>query len=137
MPDIRAIHLAKLSALLPNFANYWRENASMNGSDTDEHTLSGVFMDASQFVGDQLQEGNAFDLPGALHYIESVLETGTKEEQDAAATCFLEYLMNITPTKIGPNLWIPLLGTKSREFCRAWDEWTGYRTEYLHANPTR
>jgi hypothetical protein len=109
-------------------------HASLNGSDIDEHTLSSVFSDASHVVAERFIAGDASDVPKIFPYVESVLESGTQEEQDAAATCFLENLMNRTPTKIEPKLWIPSLGPKSRLFCRAWDEFTGIRTQYLHDN---
>ena len=46
-------------------------------------------------------------------------------------TCFLENLMNRTPSKIDPKTFVPLLGQRSREYCKAWDEFCGTRTDGL------
>lgn len=56
---------------------------------------------------------------------------GDEDVQTAAATCFLENLMNRTPELIDPQRFVPLLGHESKEYCRAWDEFCGVRTEGL------
>ncbi len=132
MSDLRAIQLASLSALLPGFAAYWESNAYYNGSDVNEHTLWDVYSDASTVAKELLSSGNTESISKLLNYVETVMQSGTPDERDAAATCFLENILNVTPTDIDPKTWIPLLGSESRAFCRAWDTFTGCRTEYLH-----
>lgn len=131
MPDPRATHLASLSALLPGFAAYWESNAYYNGSDVNEHTLCGIYWDASTVAKSLLSVGKTESFGKLLDYVETVMQSGTQNERDAAATCFLENLLNVTPTDIDPKTWIPLLGPESRLFCRAWDTFTGCRTECL------
>jgi len=135
MSDSRATHLASLSAVLPGFAAYWESHAYYNGSDVNEHTLCGIYSDASKVAKDLLSSGTTECIRKLLDYIETVMQSGTQNERDAAATCFLENLLNVTPTDIDPKTWIPLLGTESRLFCRAWDTFTGCQTEYLHEDP--
>ena len=51
---------------------------------------------------------------------------------NAACTCFLESLINRASWGGIPyNRFVPYLGEKSREFCRAWDEFTGVKTPGL------
>jgi hypothetical protein len=132
MSDLRTKHLKQLTGFIPEFAHYWEKNSWLNGSDLGEYTLSDVYLDASHFVGDRLQVGEVSGVPEILGYVEFILESGSEKEKAAAATCFLENLMNITPSRINPKLWIPLLGEKSRKYCHYWDKWTGCRTEYLY-----
>ena len=76
--------------------------------------------------------GPAPDLSAVFEYVESKLDDEDSEISNAATTCFLENLMNRVPETIAPAALVPLPGPKSREFCRAWDEWCGARTEGLH-----
>jgi hypothetical protein len=132
MSDPRAKHLASLSALLPGFAAYWKSSAYYNGSDCEEHTVHSVFSEASTVAIDLLSAGNAENIRDLLEYIEGVMQSDAQDERDAAATCFLENILNVTPARIEAKVWIPYLGAESRAFCRAWDDFTGCRTEYLH-----
>ena len=132
MPDSKANHLAALSGILPGFAAYWESDVDFNEGDFDEHTLCGIFWSASRVTQDLLSAGNTESVRNVLDYIEGVMQTGASDEGDAAVTCFLENLLNVTPTEIEPKTWIPHLGSDSRAFCRAWDDFTGCRTEYLH-----
>jgi len=133
MSDSRATQLASLSTLLPGFAAYWESHVYYNGNDRDEHTLCSIFSDASTVAKELLSAGNTACIGELLDYIEMIMQSGTQNERDAAATCFLENILNATPTAIDPKNWIPLLGPESRSFCRAWNAFTGCRTEYLHA----
>ncbi|MBA2367846.1 MAG: hypothetical protein H0V82_02340 [Candidatus Protochlamydia sp.] len=64
-------------------------------------------------------------------YAEHLLTKGDEDVQNAVCTCFLENLLNVTPEQINPKNYIGFLGTKSKEYCRAWDEFTGIKTEGL------
>lgn len=51
---------------------------------------------------------------------------------NAACTCFLENLLNIASSnEIDYSRFIPYLGEKSKEYCRAWDEFTGVKSPGL------
>lgn len=55
----------------------------------------------------------------------------SKEIKDAVTTCFLESLLNAPPENISCN-WTQYLGDKSRDFCRAMDDFHGVRTVGLY-----
>ena len=65
--------------------------------------------------------------------IEFFLNEGDQDVQGAAATCFLENLINYTSAgTLAPEKLIPyLVGKKSIEYCKAWDEFTGVKTPGL------
>ena len=51
---------------------------------------------------------------------------------NAICTCFLENLLNIAShNSISYARFIPYLGEKSKEYCRAWDEFTGVKSPGL------
>ncbi len=64
-------------------------------------------------------------------YIEFLLVNGDEDVQTVVATCFLENILNVTPEQIDPKRFVAYLGIESRKYCRAWDEFTGVKTEGL------
>lgn len=66
-----------------------------------------------------------------FNYMEYLLINGDEDVQTVVATCFLESILNVTPTKIDPKRFVDYLGIESRKHCRAWDEFTGVKTEGL------
>ena len=63
--------------------------------------------------------------------VERVLDSGVEPLATAVATCFLENLLNATPSGIEAIDYVWALGPKSREYCKAWDEFTGVATPGL------
>ena len=65
--------------------------------------------------------------------IEFFMTEGDQDVQGAVATCFLENLINYTSAgTLAPEKLIPyLVGKKSIEYCKAWDEFTGVKTPGL------
>lgn len=58
--------------------------------------------------------------------------TEEKDLDASACSCFLENLINRASAKrISYERFIPYLGEKSREYCRAWDEFTGVKSPGL------
>jgi hypothetical protein len=70
------------------------------------------------------------ELKEIFNYIEYLLQFGDDEVKNAAATCFLETISNQVPD-IKPSNFVPLLGKESKEYLKAWDEFTGVKTEGL------
>jgi hypothetical protein len=122
----------ELLALRPDFRPWWDDERDLWSHNEGECTTHGVFSAFSHFVADRLSRGPAPELSPVFEYVESKLDDEDSEVSNAATTCFLENLMNRVPELIAPSSLVPLLGPKSREFCRAWDEWCGVRTEGLH-----
>lgn len=96
-------------------------------------SVCGVMNEFSYYVKELLmtKQQNIPLIKDVCNYIEYLLRHGDEDVQNAAATCFLENLMNITPEQIDPKHYIPYLGPLSKEYCRAWDEFTGIKTKGL------
>ena len=64
--------------------------------------------------------------------IEFFISGGNQSVQNAAATCFLENLINATSWgTLKPETFLCYLGPESKKYCKAWDEFTGVKTEGL------
>lgn len=88
----------------------------------------------SDYVHQSILENNPIPLPEIFQLIERLMQEGDEEVKTAAATCFLENLQNMeTPSAS----WVPLLGAASREYCQAWDEFTGVATPGLWPEGTQ
>lgn len=123
---------AELLALRPDFRKWWDDERELWSNDDGEFTTHGVFAVFSHFVADRLSRGPAPELADVFAYVESKLDDKDSEVSNAASTCFLENLIFRVPKIIAPAALIPLLGPKSRRFCRKIDEWSGVQTEGLH-----
>jgi hypothetical protein len=122
---------AELTSLCPDFAAAWEDERELWTADDGSFTVHGVFAVFSHYVADRLIRGADPALKKVFDYVESKLTGDDSVVDNAACTCFLENLMNRVPETIPPSQLVPLLGPKSREFCRAWDEWCGMKTEGL------
>jgi hypothetical protein len=66
-----------------------------------------------------------------------LLNEGDQAVRDAAATCFLENLINYTSSDdiprifLDPFSFVHYLGPKSKAYCRAWYEFTKIKTPGL------
>jgi hypothetical protein len=59
-------------------------------------------------------------------------KTAERDFDDAICACFLENLLNrASGGMIMYSRFIPYLGEKSKEYCRAWDEFTGIKSPGL------
>lgn len=56
---------------------------------------------------------------------------GMNQFKNGIATVFFEYLMAKDPTEIKFKTFSQYLGKESLDYCRAWDKFTGVRTEGL------
>ena len=122
---------AELVALCPDFAAVWDDECDLWTSDDGSFTVHGVFGVFSHYIADRLTRRADPELRKVFEYVESKLADDDSEVGNAACTCFLENLMNRVPETIPPRHIVPLLGPKSRQFCRAWDQWCGMKTKGL------
>lgn len=93
----------------------------------------------SHFISDSLNN-NVYHLnfEKVFNFIEFLMIEGDNEVKNAAATQFLENLINRTSSgELDPKKFVHLLGPKSREYCKAWDEFTDVKTEGLWDDPTQ
>jgi hypothetical protein len=78
------------------------------------------------------EETSVEEFEDIFNVVEHLLvASDSKEIKDAVATCFLESLLNEPPENISCN-WTQYLGDKSRDFCRAMDDFHGVRTAGLY-----
>lgn len=106
------------------YLDFWRSE-KMRGLCND----LGAFSD---YVRDLLQKKEVEDLKEIFDLIEWLLLNGTDEVKDAITTGFLENLLNYCSYgSISPKSFVYLLGSESRKYCKAWDEFTGIKTEGL------
>jgi len=64
--------------------------------------------------------------------IEFFMIEGNDGVKGAAASCFLENLINYTSWgSLKPETFLCYLGKESKKYCKAWDEFTGVKTEGL------
>jgi hypothetical protein len=118
--------------LCPQFELTWADEQYLWINDEGKFTFCGVFSAFSHYVATVLMsnEPSRQELAAVFQYIEKRMHDN-EDIRTAAATCFLENLMNRTPERIDPKRFVPLLGEESRDYCRAWDEFCDVRTEGL------
>lgn len=117
----------QFSSLVPEFNSYWdSENCYINhGADS---TVHGVFIAFGHLVCKKLEDNSLDNASAIFAFIEKAIMNGGASA-NAACTCFLESVLNRTPATIKPELFVSLLGEKSKEYCKAWNEFTGVSVE--------
>lgn len=132
-----------ISEKFPGFAPIWNSYKLEYEIETEEicgitpfwgdTSFAGGMNKFSDYVIDLLvkKQQNPSLIKEIFNYIEFLLVNGDEDVQNIASTCFLENILNVTPTQIDPKHYVGYLGVESRKFCRAWDEFTGVKTEGL------
>ncbi len=112
---------------VPGFRDAWQRHL-----DYWEGEPAGLCNDMtafSRYVSDLIAQGNTHDLPAIFNLIEKLMVEGDEQVKDAAATCFIENLLNRASSgAIDARTFAPLLGKESLAYARAWDEFSGART---------
>ena len=116
---------------IPSFAPRWHAYLEYW-----EDSTPGLCSDVSEFshyVIDLIKENEKpKNLANVFYLIESLLVDGDNEVKNAAATCFLENLLNVSSEeKIEAKQFVPFLGKESRVYCKSWDTFTGVHTDGL------
>jgi hypothetical protein len=111
----------------PGFSEAWRRHRA---SWADEE--AGLCNDVAAFgdyIEQQIAGGHLNDVPEIIMFLEALLVDGDDDVQTAVTTCCLENLLNyVSAGRIPAQSFTHLLGPKSREYCRAWDTFTGVQT---------
>ncbi len=115
---------------VPGFQGRW--DAHLSYWDGEDAGLCNHIAEFSRYVGDLITENQVEQTKPIFRMIEHLMLHGDVTVKDAVATCFLENLINRTSTGDIPAAnFVHLLGPESRAYCRAWDEFTGVKTEGL------
>jgi hypothetical protein len=119
----------------PEFvASYeWEEHLLFWKDSEEKYNLCGIFSTFSSFTKRLLNtEPTPPFLVKIFNFIETMMREGDQLVGDCAATCFLENLINLVGHgSVQASTFIPLLGPESREYCKAWDKFTGVQTPGL------
>ncbi len=136
--------------LIGSIKSFKNSNSLVEAIDTYNNngkiSISAIFNGLTNFVIDELvpsseliteQEIEIYRLIEDIRVTYSNYPKGTEEfdYDNAACTCFLENLLNAAGYK-NTNYYrfIPHLGTLSKEYCKAWDKFTGVRSPILWTN---
>lgn len=120
----------------PDFlkSEYWRKY------EPDRHIYSGKpHMDFSiftDFIAEKIKNKEIASLRKIFEFLERCVASDDKDLGEAATTCCLENLINFSSSSdvdfyVDPKIFVPLLGPKSKEYCKAWDEFTKVKTPGL------
>lgn len=148
--------MQKKMAKITDSMNFWKELAFLKSNFTEakltelenkisndkicgitpfwgDTSFAGGMREFSDYVVDLLiqNDQNSTLIREIFTYIEFLIINGDEDVKDVVTTCFLENILNLTPRKIDPKRYVTYLGSESREYCRAWDKFTGVKTEGL------
>jgi hypothetical protein len=115
---------------VPDFSDRWQ--AHLDHWDGED---AGPCNDMATFAGyvvEVLQNKRQENLEAVFGLIEKLMVEGDDTVRDVTATCFIETLQNYASgSKIDSRDFVPYLGSESRAYAKAWDEFTGVKTEGL------
>lgn len=123
--------------LEPDFLEPLEELKNSWSLDKSKLTIGIQFIEFSDFVSGKFRNGSYPNAKKIFDSMEFLLEDQNSDEkvQTLVTTCFLENMQNQSSNgAFSPSLFVPLLGPKSREYCKAWDEFTGVATPGLWSN---
>lgn len=111
----------------PGFKEEWsRHLAFWEG---EEAGLCNDISAFSRYVVKVIQEKDSVQLQDIFDVVEHCVCSEDQALKMAFTTCFLENLLNyFSSGEIDVSVFVPFLGEQSREFCKAWDDFTGVKT---------
>ncbi len=111
-------------AEIPGYRTSWDEHMLWWGDDTP--SLGNNMASFSQYVAGIIISDMHEELDAVFRLIEKMVAEGTTEVRTAATTNCLENIINSSSQgKFSPATFIGYLGKESKEFCDAWDRFTG------------
>ncbi len=113
----------------PNFSPYWKVYCEEEGESSG--LIFDVMMCFGDYIIDLIKINNIDELKNVFNFVEYLICHGDESVQTAMTTGLLEGLLNISPKKIKFKVICPYLGKESKEYCRAWDEFCGLKTDGL------
>jgi hypothetical protein len=112
----------------PGFQSQWQKHLEYWGD--EEPGLCNDLSEFSDYVSDLIVSEDDKKLNDIFRLIEKFMIEGEHSVKEAVATCFLENLVNALPSN-STESFVKFLGSESRAYCVAWDEFTGVKTEGL------
>lgn len=121
-----------LMDLYPEFALIVQEEKQFYKDFNHDYTEHSFFRALTIFTKNLIKNKKSKDIKKLMEIAEILLEHGSVDVQNAVATCYIENLVNAASNDEGKivkyETFVPYLGPKAKEYCRAWDEFTGCKT---------
>lgn len=115
---------------VPEFYPTWQ--AHLEYWKDDKAGLSLDLAEFAHYLIDNIESLSSGKRESIFLLVEACLSDGDDAVKNGIATCFLEDLLNaVSAERIEPSSFVKFLGVESREFCKAWDEFTGDNTPGL------
>lgn len=122
----RCIELMKEK--FPKFPTYWEAYIRDFGSDLG---LTIQMLPFCEYAIDVIKSDDEIEIKKIFNLVEFLLCNGDESVKNAITTSFLEYLMSKDPDEIKFSKFVKSLGENAIGYCRAWDKFTGVKTEGL------
>jgi hypothetical protein len=115
----------------PKFLAYWEAYIRDFGS---EDGICVQMMPFGEYTIDVMKSADEAEMKKIFDFVEYLLIHGNESVQNAMTTGYLEYVMSQDPDEAKFSICVKFLGANSIAYCKAWDEFTGCRTEGLWEN---
>jgi len=126
--------IAELVAAEPRFIHHLRKDVNHWLQDDGEISPCMLFSSLTNFVLEDIAADHCYNYRKIFALVENYVACGEEVLRNAASTCFIENLQNVS-AKIDPELWVHYLGDESRKFAQSWDRFTGVKTQGLYDGP--
>lgn len=115
----------------PKFIAYWESYISEWGLDEG---LTIQMLPFSDYAIDVIKSNDENEIKRVFDFVEFLLCNGDESVTYAITTSFLEYLLSHDPDEIQFSKFSRYLGENTVNYCKAWDKFTGIKTEGLWDN---
>lgn len=123
--------IALFKEKFPGFIPYWNAHVAWWDDDITKIGLHSHMSSVTDYAIDLVNSNDQETTRLFFEFIEYLQDAGDEDVQTAICTSLLENLQNAGPEKVQFPTFVHLLGPQSIEYCKAWDTFTGVRTEGL------
>ncbi len=123
--------IGKLIKTYPDFYEPVAKNAENWIADDGKVLWTVLFGSLASFIKQKMCSGEFDGVEGVFHLIEDMVQSKCEPVATAATTGFLECLVNSITEDFPAKVFVGLLGPKSKEYIKAWDKFTGVKTDGL------
>ena len=120
----KCIELIKES--FEQFSSYWESYVQDFGADLG---ITIQMLPFCEYAIDTIKSGDEVRIKKIFDFVEFLLCNGNESVQNAVTTAFLEYLISKDPDEIQFTKFAKYLGENTIGYCRAWDGFTGVKTD--------
>lgn len=118
-----------LKEKFPKFSPHWEAHIAYWADDAEK--MIPMWYPFSDYAIEVIKANDANEIKNILDFAELMLCEGNQSVQDGIATVFLEHLLAKDSDEIKFSTICKYLGKNSIEYCKAWDNFCGVRTEGL------